>query len=245
MAFTDNSQSSSLTDLDHEFRILADSVASHYRRFVPGVKPYHDSSLPHFSRLPTQKKQNAVHYLRQLWSVIQHDIANQVDVGNNAVALWSALKVFGFKPGSDLFGYLQGDDTIEIYTLDGIQVWRNCNLMEVCSYSLEEIHSFEWHERYDRAEVDNQNIVQTIGRMLGEGKPRHVAAMIPYHSVNEKFSESMFRLNVRHDHFFPLTLQGGNDVVAFLVTSKVDILSRKATAVPARAKTAAHLNLVD
>ena len=56
--------------------------------------------------------------------------------------------------------------------------------------------------------------MKAIGNMLGGGKARHLAAMIPYHRVEEKFSESRFRLNVRHDHFFPLTSQRGSEVGA-------------------------------
>jgi hypothetical protein len=216
-------------NLDGEFRQLAESVAAYYQRFGASVKPYHEASLPHFSRLPLEKKRNAVHYMRKIWGVTEHHVSNQVDAGNNAVSLWSAMKSCGLTPGSDLFGYLEPDDKIEIYSLDGIQFWRNLSLFSVCSYTLEEIHSFEWHERYDRKDADNTLIMKAIGELVSSNSMSPVAAKIPSHLVIEKFSEERFVLDVRHDYFFPLTFEG-KDVAAFLVTSKVGIISRNPNA---------------
>jgi hypothetical protein len=203
-------------------------VVSFYDRFGIKVKAYHDRSLPHFSRLSAERKSRAVYYMRRIWGITRHHITNQVEVENNAQSLWSALKVSGLKPGSDLFSHLEADDKIEIYSLDGIQIWRNCNVMEICSYTLEEIHSFDWHERYERCESDNSAILGAIGRLFDLGSERHVHARIPNHLVKEKFSEKRFQLNVRHDYFFPLVGEN-SELAAFLVTSKVEILPRPAS----------------
>lgn len=205
------------------------------------MKPFHDPSLPHFSSLSQEKKQSALHYVRRIWGITQHHVQNHVDAENNAMALWSALKSCGLTPGSDLFGHLEGDDKIEIYTLNGIQIWRNCNVMEICSYTLEEIYSFDWQERYERSPRDNQAIMAAIDQAIKPGG--NFRAMIPRHQVVEKFSENRLCLNVRHDYFFPL-MGPEREVSAFLVTSKVEIASKE-DGLPSQRREPNPLSLVE
>jgi hypothetical protein len=233
-------QSQSNKDIIQEFRFLAEGVASYYQRFQIAVKPYRDPALPHFSGLAIEKQQNALHYMRQIWGMTQNYIENQVDAGNDEIALWNALKVYGLTPKGNLFNHLEADDKIEIYTLDGVQIWRNFNVMAICSYTLEESHSFEWQERYGRSSADNLAIMSAIEKIFQPGEECYVLAKIPYHLVVEKFSEEKLHLNVRHDYFFPLTKKD-KSIAAFLVTSKVDILSKNAR-LPVQEKV--HLGLV-
>ena len=216
------------TNTISEFRKIAEEVAAYFQQAGVNVKAYHEASLPHFSALSQERKRSAVHYLSLIRNIILDQTRNGTDAGNDSMALWSALKIFELTPGKELFRFLEGDDKIEVYDLAGIQIWRNCNVMEICSYTLEEIYSFEWQERYERAEAQNHAILNAVKETLEKGIEQYVHAGISDHLVIEKFSELRFQLNVRHDYFFPLFGKDGK-VQAFLVTSKVKILDRAKT----------------
>lgn len=214
-------------DWGNQFRTLAENLSTYYNTLGAKSKPYHDPSLPHFSGLPETSKRSVIQHLTAQWQVAQTHITSQGEADNNAKSLWSALKVYGLNPGGDLFGFLEQDDMIEVYTLDGIQIWRNCNVMEICSYTIEEVNCYDWEERYDRKETDNIVIRRAIGAMLDLNGKGYIRANIPYHIVEEKFSQERLRLNVSHGYFFPLLGQE-NQVTAFLVTSKVEVVSNLA-----------------
>jgi hypothetical protein len=214
-----SSKSQDDTRLVQRFRELAEKIASYYGSHGARLKPYHDASLPHFSRLPADRKAQAVHYLELLEGVISSHLTEAVDATDDTVSLWSALKSYGLRPGSDFFSHLRKEHVIELYNLDHVQIWRNLNFMSFCSYTLEEVNSFTWQELYQRdPQVDAQ--LWEIARRLFETRSREsVQCTVPFHLLEEKFSEGRFRVEVSHEHFFPL-FSKENEFAGFMVVSR-------------------------
>lgn len=227
-AFSDKN---ALLDLTDEFQQIAENLATYFSHIGITVKPYHDRSLPRFSKLSEEKKKKALFFLQLFWTITQS--TGQSDLKNNSRALWAAMKSVGLRHGSSFFQHLEDDDQIEIYNLEGVQIWRNFNVLKICSYTLEEVHSYEWIDRYERNDKDTQTILKVIAQVLQKSGPEPIHANIPYHFVRERFSERQLLLNVCHDHFVPL-FDEKNQIAAFLVTSKVEIVKETAEPVPMR-----------
>jgi hypothetical protein len=193
-----------------QFRVLSEQVASYYQGFGARLKPYHDPALPHFSALPLDHQRNAVRHLGLLSTITQWHSSGKVDAGNDAQALWCALKTLKLRPGSDLFNLLEAEDVLEIYTFpEQTQIWRNLNCMAVCSYTLEEVHCFSWDERYDRDAKSDEQIhaaVKELVRLNGRG---YVTNFCGQHFVTERFSEERFKLRSESRLLVPLLEEQG------------------------------------
>lgn len=206
----------------NKFKALAEGLASYYSSRGLSVKPYHLSRLPHFSKLSLDRQRKAVADLEIFSDIVRS--AGSSSSRNCSVNLWAVFKKAHLRPGFDFFKYINEDDKVEIYNFSGIQLWCNEETLKICSYTLEEIHSYDWLERYERSELDTQRILKAIETLSSLERGKHLSAMIPKHDVQERFSERKFLLDVQHDFFFPLYSEQ-NILEAFLVTSKVNILS--------------------
>lgn len=213
--------------LKNKFRLLSEELSGYYEKNGVTVKPYHDPSLTNFSQLSIERKHKAVHDLQTFAEITRYGGSEKTQ----SKALWAILKRARLRPNPDLFRYLAEDDKIEIYNFSGIQLWCNIETLSICSYTLEEIHSFDWLERYQRDELDTQRILKAIEKLPGQATGEPLVAMIPNHQVQERFSEKRFLLDVRHDYFFPLYSEQ-NQLAAFLVSSKVKILSEQPSSRP-------------
>ena len=98
--------------------------------------------------------------------------------------------------------------------------------MKICSYTLEEMLCFPWYERYERSQEDTDSILRSVGKVLAAAQPRYFKESIGEHVFEEKFSERQYLLCARHDYFCPL-FEDSNSPVAFIVTSKVNILEAR------------------
>jgi hypothetical protein len=223
-----------------EFRQTAERLAAHFNALGVPVKPYHEPSLPAFSQLSDEKKEKTLFYIQMFWAITQQ--IGQADAQNNSRSLWAAMKGAHLRHGSSFFQHLEDDDKIEIYNLEGVQIWRNFNVLQVCSYTLEEVHCYDWIDRYERHEIPTQAILNTIEKVIQSKGTEPLRSNISLHYVRERFSERKLLLNVSHDYFVPL-LNDADQVAAFLVTSKVEVLKELSEPFMAQPK-ATKLSLV-
>lgn len=212
------------SQMDSEkFRSLAEKTADFLNGLGMSVLPYRAADLPLFNSLPLEKRKHSVQYLESFHGVLEMMKKNGVDFKNNSKALWEGIKVMGFRPPSDLFGFLKDDHKIEVYNAEGIQIWRNLGVMSICSYTLEEMYCMDWQDRYARNESDTKQIISMVQTILS-GKVRNtIPAMIGDHTVIEKSSINQYVLKASHDYFCPL-FNEYNQVRGFVVTSLVEIV---------------------
>lgn len=204
-----------------EFRSLAENVACLLTNEKVRAIPYHESHLPHFSALSSEKKRQACHdikcYLQSLEAVL---------AGNGSLrdkrSLWTALKFFGFTPTSDIFELINAEDAIEIYNAEGLQIWRNLGFMEVCSYSLEEVFCYTWQERYERHPEAMSKLVTILENMKTDRPPRTVRADVNNMLV-EVFSMEKLIIDVHHEYMSPV-MDSDRQMAGFVISSKVKVL---------------------
>lgn len=110
--------------------------------FLPG--------LPYFTKLSTQKKQSVLRSLSVYVSICHEQVEEGYKIKDSNALTWRALSKLGLTPPSDLFNHLTNDEIIEIYDLEGHQLYRNFRFYEHCSYTLEELYSVEWWYLFSR-----------------------------------------------------------------------------------------------
>lgn len=210
-----------------EFRSLALRMAEYYQRAGCDTRAFDCESLPHFSALAASAQKLALSHLRSCWSVLERSEQAPATARNNAQAMWATLRVLGFTPPADLFSRLEADDLIEIYEPSGLQIWRNIGVMEVCSYTIEEMHSFDWSARYEREEEHTQAIFKIVTELIGGGPSAGERLCLSKHFVRERFSRKNFLLEVSHDDYLPLRGRGP-ELGALFVRSKGRVVAEGA-----------------
>ena len=218
------------TNLVDEFRSLVENLAEYYTRSGVAVKPYHDQRLPNFCALRPELRERALFEARTFWEITSGHITERVNPRNNSQALWGALKIAGLRPTASLFGHLTDDDCIEIYNASGFQIWRNLAMMELCSYTLEEVHCFEWHARYERSSANNNAMTKAVNFILsGAGREYHEP--IASHPVRERFSQTQMLLWAQHEGWYGLSDREGR-LAGILLRSRGGVLSPSSEALP-------------
>jgi hypothetical protein len=105
---------------------------------------------------------------------------------NNPNTLWRMLKRLSIRTSDDLFTYLTDQDVIEIYDLDGRQLYRSFNFFSLCNYSLEQIYSVPWFELYERnSELTKANL-DFVAEIIQHPELGTRATPVPVHEVREK-----------------------------------------------------------
>ncbi len=204
------------------------------------VIPFRKDDLPIFSSLSPERQAEATYYIELYCAILlQSEIKNSSKDNNNADSLWVALIYLQWHQPSDFFSYLKPDDKIEIYNTQGIQIWRNFNVMRICSYSIEEMYCYTWPERYLRSDEDTNKIMSTVQKVLSHKERKVFREAIANHNVIERFSEKQFILEASHEYFCPLLDRQGI-VSGFIVTSKVDVVGSNLNRKDARLKSHLH-----
>ncbi|RZA05736.1 MAG: hypothetical protein EOP11_12125 [Proteobacteria bacterium] len=124
-------------------------------------------------------------------------------------ALWKAFSIYGIVPPHDLFDRLKENYAIELYSLDGRQIWRNLACLELCSYTLEEIACLSVFDRYERPTFIERKCINEVEALLCERRADIFDPNIMIHTAKEVSSEFHFTLSLKHDLFASLRGRNG------------------------------------
>lgn len=131
-------------------------------------------------------------YLQQFSKVLTEMSAASLDPWNNKSLLWTTIKVLKLKPKIEsLIELIEGEEIMEIYDLNGIQIFRNLRFLELCNYPIEMILTRPWHELYARSpSIKKQILVDCILSALSL-KGFSPQAQVPNHIASEIYSEEI------------------------------------------------------
>jgi hypothetical protein len=147
-------------------------------------------------------------------------LSNNIDLKDRSWQMtWWIIRAAGFTPPSDLFSYILDGDIIEIYDADHIQIFRSFNFFSLVSYSLDEIHNYEWFELYNRDEEIMKTMIAELTNLVASGKKTLMVSPFPPHVVAEKFSPRKKANEVAFKCFSPLFKPDGS-VGGYIVTFK-------------------------
>lgn len=153
--------------LEHQFRVLALSLAELAQNFGVEVTPFTDASLPIFSGLDFESKKIAVERLKTYAETCHSVVKDGGDPRSSKTIVWRAIRDFKFVPPIDLFSIIEDDDVIEFYNLENTQIFRNFQFFKVCSYTLEELYSIPWNVLFKRSEgVITDKILEILSNLI-------------------------------------------------------------------------------
>lgn len=210
-------------DFTTRFKLLAEEVVAILATAGLKTKPYHSAELPLFSAMGSEAQARAVAAIEAYKHALAACVAGGDDLRANSRALWHTLRVLKLHGSDTLFSNLESEDAIELYSSDGIQLWRNCRVMEVCSYSLEEIYSLSWLERYERDPQIAAEVMSHVELTLSGGRGKVVEVPVPAHIIRESCSEEKIALRVRHKTLHAISDQAGH-TTAFLAVSSAEVV---------------------
>ncbi len=212
------------------FESVLNQMAQIFLKNGRSVVTFHDKSLKVFSKLSVEMQKkvstDARVYLEtlELFEKIESE-TKATDLAINQgyqMLLWAALKYFGLRPTSDLFGYLTEDKIVEVYDAQGLQIWRNFNFFSVCGYSLEEMFCYTWMERYER----NDEVMLQIGALMsrlvsGDRETIHCGI---HNQLRELKSSEKLIIDAHHEFISPL-YNSYNAYSGFVVISSAKLFT--------------------
>ncbi len=217
-----------LTGENFEFKTLAEDVAQLLSSGGVPVIPYHSALLPVFSNLNADRKKFSLNQLSFYKKSLE--MAQEGRSINEKQSLWTSIKLLGLRPTSDILNLVTSEDSVEGYDITGIQFWRNFKFMEVCSYTLEEMFSIPWPERYER-DLEASKLTYEVQKKINSGRLEETYDCDIHNIIVETCSEKRNIIDAHHRHISPL-YDDSNNVAGYIVISKVQLLGMREPTLP-------------
>ncbi len=171
-----------------------DSIRAKFGNTVELFEPVDDQVYIDFEKMPEAHQKSVFQILDFMEELV--DVANEkkIDPVRDQQLTWYALRKLGLKIPSELFSVLESGDSVEVYTEDVVQIYRNFRFFEYCSYSIEELMTYPYYNLFERPAWLLDSIKQDIERCFqAKGSPVDVRS--PAHFCTETRSR---RKNLAH-----------------------------------------------
>ena len=243
-----NSSRNSLIDqkedenLRNSFYKYAKSLSDLARSVGIDLQPVSSPSLPYFSSLPSENKRGVIRAITQYLEICEATIASGHSLLDSRRITWNALKALGLTPCSDFLDKIGDGDIIEIYDTQNLQIFRNFEFFQLCSYTIEEIYCRPWTTLFKRIdETITTQIVSTVERIVTENKRQTYTLNIPEHIVEEADSPFRLRMNVKLKYLSPLYANGS--INALIAVEEANLLGAPLDDLQKERLLAAHYKL--
>lgn len=150
--------------------------------------------------------------------ILKAAIDQDIDLNDNKGLFWLACRRFGFRPQSDFLEIIESDDVLEIYTLDGKQVFSNFFFWSLTSYPIDVILSHAFLSLFHRESIFNDQILKAFEWTCIHSKTREYA--IKKHMMQEIFLDNSRKFEIQFRSLSPLHLNGSLSAVASLLKAK-------------------------
>jgi|GEM_PF-2929310 PAS domain-containing protein len=135
----------------------------------------------------------------------------------NLRSAWNAVKRNGLVICSDVFSKIDREDIIEIWNLEGKQLFLSFHALRYFSYTLEELRTLPFWELFDRDVRYEALFAEEYVRLLKSDMKTTYKVNIPTHIVKEKRSKCGYVSEVTPKYMSPLKARDGR-VVAVIYT---------------------------
>ena len=166
------------------------------------VKPYTERAV---NKLLTLSGPELLRFTARLdyFSMVMMDVKT---TGDDKHFLRKCAERLGLIFDKNAYDEINSGDVIEIYNTDLIQVFRNFEFFDVCSYTLLDLLSNEFYELYERGQLINQGLFNAITTL--NSRPFNMAPVnlldLPQHVLQEKFSTDQLRSMVQFKTMYPV-----------------------------------------
>ncbi len=152
------------------------------------------------------------------------DLIMAADVRNSKDLMWRYFGKMRYAPCSDVLGRIEDDDILEVFDMNGDQIFRNLNYFDVVSMSVEDLMSVNWKRDFKRGtKVTFQLIEMSFRFATGIFTQTMDCAKVPVHIIQELIAKrNVIELNLK----FISPLKQNGKCVAILVASRARILKQ-------------------
>lgn len=142
---------------------LAQKVSKEIQRRGFSIKMPGSSSLPRMYEM-TQSQLTKVYaeliFIEGIFSDPEIEDANDVEVTKGV------LQKLRMKVDDEFWSHVQGDDVIELYRDDGVQIYRSFNMFNTTGYSILDLNLYSWDELWLRSSFSTAKINAVVNKVL-------------------------------------------------------------------------------
>jgi hypothetical protein len=191
-------QASPMSELLTEFQYSNErSELSDFRRALSAIAnlavnenipilAFKDESLPHFRNLSFEKQKETLQVVNIYAEVMAELKRDEGFVLRNSNSLWRMLGRLRLKVSDGFYSHLGDDDVVELYDLEGRQLYRSFNFFPLCTCTLEELYTIPWFELYERDEKVGATYHQSVERLVENPELGVRPTAAPTHIVKER-----------------------------------------------------------
>ncbi|MCB0404323.1 MAG: hypothetical protein KDD51_06020 [Bdellovibrionales bacterium] len=201
---------------------LLESFCSLASREGYSLKPYDPSRpLEKYQQLPHAQQKMILDAFVTYYQACLQALEEGGDLGDSDFKIfWNILKRLGLRPSSDLFDRLNNRDVVEVYTDSYLQIYRNLRFLELCSYPLDHVFSYQWPELFERHKHLNMELYGLTAEILAGKLKGSVPVQQETHLVKEVFSCENRSFWVEHNFISPLySASGGIPAFVFSLSA--------------------------
>jgi hypothetical protein len=215
-------------DLESKFKRKLEAFSNFAVQFGLKIEPFSDITWPKFRSLSGPLQQQAFESFVAYSDLCVAAAESGVAINDDRSLAWWAVQKFGLRPCSDFFDKLTGDDVLELYDCNLVQLYRNWAFFQISSYSMGDLFVFPWPHLYKRDEAVMENLLFYAKAVLSGEHRSTIECVSPRHIVVESLSAEQNVLDMMVKYASPLFDSGGN-IAAFFVISSVRKVGNRAT----------------
>ncbi len=182
----------------------------------------HLDTKSQFLSLPLEFQKKAVLSFKFYVETINSMLKAGEMPSNSKKFLWRALQSLGLVPLDNLFAQIADDDIIEVYSSEGIQIFRSFSFLESISYTIEDLIVYPWHDLFIReakiTELLIDQAVRLFNREIQETRPNEINYD---HIIVEANSIEKKTLNSRFGIVSPIKSKTPSSISYFATTFKM------------------------
>lgn len=170
-----------------------------------GVKNQpHLEGLPCFSKLNDVEKEVAIQRVETYYQLCSEHVAEGQSLRDSKTFTWRALVKMGLAPLSDFLNNIGDDDIVEIYSYDEIQMFRNLEFFDLCTYTLEELFCLQWYRLFVRAPEIAAAISNIAVEIFSKKHPHGLFEPLPPHIVTQPLAQEKVAVDFLIRYIGPL-----------------------------------------
>ncbi len=191
-----------------EFKKLSIEYCRLINHFGYKAKPFRDNQPLRFESAMPALKMRAIAYLDANIEILNECVASGENPKNSAQILWRILKKIKATPEMDIFDKIENGDVVEVYFDDHVQIFRNLEFFNFCSFTVDELLCGKWYNLYKRDFVTTLKMLRMAFKLLSHRLDKTVAWNIPEHVFDEVGSEEKLRHKIVLKYASPIKSQG-------------------------------------
>jgi hypothetical protein len=209
----------------HQLRRLILDLCEVLKTFGLDIKPDTEASWIHFASLSETKQHTILEGFKSYSSFLHRYIDEGRDPTDSKELVFKSIKHLGLHLPEGADDLVRDDYIVEIYSLEGYQLFRNFKFLDCVSYSLSELLVYEWPELFRRPGIVTDTIIGHFIKFSQHEILNPIPSGCPLHVIEEIFSEDKNKALIDQKEFVPLFEDDPTQVAAVMVLIKAELMT--------------------